>query len=145
MYPSGTWQVILGPAVGWNSHRNIHLIGPSWPQPSWNSQFTSILVGVPTYFSSQTKHARALFWNTPHYTITIVAVGSRRAENRTTPPDFRTLTIRSVFTFYVQRDVNNSWNEGKRGTLNCQPLYLYKSTRGLGMFTIVNALEQKSF
>lgn len=29
-----TWHVIFGPAVGWNSHKNMHLNKPSKPHPS---------------------------------------------------------------------------------------------------------------
>ena len=36
-----TWHVIFGPAVGWNSHKNMHLNKPSTPHPSPSAMFTT--------------------------------------------------------------------------------------------------------
>jgi hypothetical protein len=47
-----TWQVIIGPATWWNSHKNIHLIGPSCPQPSKYLVSSSMFMFIARYITT---------------------------------------------------------------------------------------------
>ena len=41
-----TWHVIFGPAVGWNSHKNIHLNNPSTPHVSPSPTPSAMFTGT---------------------------------------------------------------------------------------------------